>query len=106
MNTSNIKSEVEKNITKLAGLRDEVKVRLHLASLDAKQEWDDKIAPHVLDAETAAKNLAEAMELQADYWKKQLGTFQSQAEEMRTLSSKVTADAAAPIRARMSRGLD
>ena len=54
----------------------------------------------------AAKNLAEAMELQADYWKKQLGTFQSQAEEMRTLSSKVTADAAAPIRAQMSRGLD
>ena len=63
MNTSNIKAEVqsslEKSITKLAGLRDEVKVRLHLASLDAKQEWDDKIAPHVLDAETAAKNLTD-----------------------------------------------
>jgi hypothetical protein len=60
MNTSNIKAEVEKNITKLFGLRDEVKVRLHLASLDAKQEWDDKIAPRVLDAETAAKNLTDA----------------------------------------------
>jgi hypothetical protein len=60
MNTSNIKAEVEKNITKLAGLRDEVKVRLHLASLDAKQEWDDKIAPRVLDAEAAAKNLTDA----------------------------------------------
>lgn len=60
MNTGTIKSEVEKNIEKLVGLRDEVKVRLHLASLDAKQEWDDKIAPHVLDAETAAKNLTDA----------------------------------------------
>lgn len=60
MNTTNIKAEVEKNIEKLAGLRDQVKVRLHLASLDAKQEWDDKIAPHVLDAETAAKNLTDA----------------------------------------------
>ena len=59
MNTTNIKAEVEKNIEKLAGLRDQVKVRLHLASLDAKQEWDDKIAPHVLDAETAAKNLTD-----------------------------------------------
>lgn len=57
MNTTNIKAEVEKNITKLAGLRDEVKVKLHLATLDAKQEWDNKIAPHVLDAETAAKNV-------------------------------------------------
>ena len=57
MNTTNIKAEVEKNITKLAGLRDEVKVKLHLATLDAKQEWDDKIAPHVFDAETAAKNV-------------------------------------------------
>lgn len=57
MNTNTIKAEVEKNITKLAGLRDDVKVRLHLATLDAKQEWDDKIAPYVLDAETAAKNV-------------------------------------------------
>lgn len=60
MNTSNIKADLEKNITKLVGLRDEVKVRLHLASLDAKKEWDDKIAPHVLDAETAAKSFTDA----------------------------------------------
>ena len=54
----------------------------------------------------AAKNLAEAMELHAAYWKKQFGALQSQAEEMRTLSSKVTADAAEPIKAQMTRGLD
>ncbi len=60
MDTTNIKAEIEKNFNKLVGLRDDVKVRLHLASLDAKQEWDDKIAPHVLNAETAAKNLSDS----------------------------------------------
>jgi len=75
MNTSNIKAEVEKNITKLAGLRDEVKVKLHLASLDAKQEWDDKIAPHVLDAETAAKNITDASKAKVEDAIKRVETF-------------------------------
>jgi len=47
-----------------------------------------------------AKNLAEVMELQAAYWNKQLGELAAQAGEIRTLSTKVTADVAAPIRAR------
>jgi phasin len=54
----------------------------------------------------AAKNLAEAMELQASYWRNQISALQSQAEEMRTLSTKVTSDAAEPIKAQMTRGLD
>ena len=45
-----------------------------------------------------AKNLAEAMELQTTYWRKQVGELASQAREMRTLSTKVTADVAAPKR--------
>jgi hypothetical protein len=52
-----------------------------------------------------ARNLAEAMELQATYWRKQLGEFSSQAGEMRTLSTKVTADVAAPIKAQVTRGM-
>jgi phasin family protein len=52
-----------------------------------------------------AKNLAEAMELQATYWRKQLGELSSQAGEMRTLSTKVTADVAAPIKAQVTRGM-
>ena len=39
-----------------------------------------------------AKNLAEAMELQTSYWRKQVGELASQAGEMRTLTTKVTAD--------------
>jgi hypothetical protein len=55
-----------------------------------------------------AKNLAEAMELQTTFWRKQVGELASQAGEMRTLSTKVTADVAAPIKAqamRRTRGL-
>ena len=43
-----------------------------------------------------AKNLAEWLELQAAYWRKQLAALTVQAEEFRSLSTKVAADAAAP----------
>jgi phasin family protein len=52
-----------------------------------------------------AKNVAEAMELQTAYWRKQLGELATQAGEMRTLSAKVTTDVAAPIRAQVTRGM-
>ena len=50
-----------------------------------------------------AKNVAEAMELQTSYWRKQVGELAAQAGEMRTLSTKVTADVAAPIKAQVTR---
>jgi hypothetical protein len=52
-----------------------------------------------------AKNLAEAMELQAAYWRKQFGDLTAQAEEMRTLSTKVTSDVTAPIKAQVTRSM-
>ena len=42
------------------------------------------------------------MELQADYWRKQLDTVAAQAKEVRTLSAQVAADATKP----MKRGMD
>lgn len=60
MDTNHIKIEVEKNIEKLTALKDEVKLKLHLASLDAKKEWDEKIEPHVLEIEQTAKNVSES----------------------------------------------
>ena len=53
-----------------------------------------------------AKNLGEAMELQAAYWRKQLGILEAQAEEVRNLSSQVTADVTEPIKAQVKRGMD
>jgi hypothetical protein len=52
-----------------------------------------------------AKNLAEAMELQSTYWRKQVGELAFQAGEMRTLTTRVTAEVAAPIKARVTRGM-
>ena len=53
-----------------------------------------------------AKNLAEVMELQAAYWRKQFGELKLQAEEVRALSTKVTADVAEPIKAQVARHID
>jgi phasin len=54
----------------------------------------------------SAKNLPEAMELQAVYWRKQLGVFGAQAEEIRTLSTQLTADVTEPIKAQVKRGME
>jgi phasin len=53
-----------------------------------------------------AKNLSDMVELHAAYWRKQIGTLTAQAEEVRELSTKVTADAAEAIQAHMARGVN
>jgi phasin family protein len=50
---------------------------------------------------TGAKSLAEAMELQAHYWRQQLDTLAAQAEEVRTLSAQVAAEATEPMKRSM-----
>ncbi len=60
MDTHHIKEEVDKSIEKLAVLRDEVKLQLHLASLDAKQEWDETLEPKIFEVEEAAKHVTES----------------------------------------------
>src|SRR6476659_531043 len=49
-----------------------------------------------------AKNLAEAVEMQSSFWRSQLDTLAAQAEEVRTLSTQVAANAAKP----MERGME
>jgi phasin len=53
-----------------------------------------------------AKSFAEAMELHSAYWQKQLGSLRSQADEMRDLSRRVTADVVEPVQAQVKRGMD
>ena len=53
-----------------------------------------------------AKNLAEIMELQGAYWRKQLGALSAQAEEVRALSTKVTADTAEPVKAHVTSSME
>lgn len=60
MDTHRLKEEIEKKLEHLATLRDEAKVKLHLATLDAKTEWDERLEPRIFEAEQAAKHITEA----------------------------------------------
>jgi phasin len=53
-----------------------------------------------------AKNLAETMELQAGYWREQIAALGKQAEEVHTLSRRVTIDMVEPMQTQMSRGIE
>ncbi|MGH6826148.1 phasin family protein [Methyloceanibacter sp.] len=53
-----------------------------------------------------AKSLSDMVELHAAYWRKQIGALTAQAEEVRELSTKVTADATDAIKAHMARGVN
>ena len=50
-----------------------------------------------------AKNAAEAMELQSAYWRKQLTRLQTQSEEVRALSTRITANVTEPIGSEVTR---
>jgi phasin len=50
-----------------------------------------------------AKDLADMVELQAAFWRKQFGVLTAQAQEVRALSTKVTDAAAEPIKSQMER---
>lgn len=52
-----------------------------------------------------ARTLAEAMALHSTYWQKQLGTLKAQTDEMRELSTSVTADVAEPAKVQVKRGI-
>jgi phasin len=53
-----------------------------------------------------AKDLADMVELQAAHWQKQIDELTAQAEEVRALSNKVVADAGAPLKEQVKRGVD
>jgi len=59
MNT-NIKEEVQANVDKILQLRDEAKLQLHLASREARTEWDEKLAPRISEIEDKARAIAES----------------------------------------------
>ena len=51
---------------------------------------------------TRAKNLVEAIEMQAAYWRNQFGELRMQAEEVRALLERVTDSVAEPIKAQVT----
>jgi orotidine-5'-phosphate decarboxylase len=58
--TKKVSGELEKSLEKLRTLRDEVRVRAHLAKMDVKDRWHE-LEPRVADVvEQAAKTASEA----------------------------------------------
>jgi imidazoleglycerol phosphate dehydratase HisB len=57
--TTDLKNELKKSLALLQELRDEVRVKLHLAAMDVKDEWN-KLEPHLADVERAAQEATEA----------------------------------------------
>ena len=53
-----------------------------------------------------AKNLAEIVELQSAFIRHQFDVFANQANEIRALTSKITADTAEPIKSQVARSFD
>jgi hypothetical protein len=65
-----LKKELEKGLTRLQSLRDEVRVRLHLAGMDLKDQWN-KLEPHLEEVEKKAEEASdEARALLSDAVKK------------------------------------
>jgi len=54
-----LKNELKKGLTTLQMLRDEVRLRLHLASMDIKDQWK-KLEPQLEEVEKKAENVSEA----------------------------------------------
>ncbi len=46
-----IRQQINKSFEELKTLRDDIKVRLHLAGMDAKKSWNEQLEPRFLEAE-------------------------------------------------------
>jgi hypothetical protein len=57
--TDDLKAEVKKTYSLLQTLRDETKVKIHLAGLDIKKSWDE-LQPKLHEAEQSAERAAES----------------------------------------------
>jgi hypothetical protein len=56
--TDDIKAELQKGLESLQTMRDEIRVRIHLAGMDAKDAWN-KLEPAVYEAERLAEEVSE-----------------------------------------------
>jgi hypothetical protein len=57
--TNDLRIELQKSIALMKTLRDEVRVSLHLAGMEAKDRWN-KLESHLLEVERAAHDTTDA----------------------------------------------
>jgi CBS domain-containing protein len=75
-----LKKELKKSVELLRTLRDEVRVRLHLGSLDLRNQWK-KLEPHLGDVEKKAEELTETSRAAVADALKRLEHFRSSLSE-------------------------
>ncbi len=56
--TTELKQELEKSLNSLRTMRDEVRVRLHLAGMEAKDQWN-RLEPRIVELENEIGRAAE-----------------------------------------------
>lgn len=57
--TDDVKKEVASRLATLATLRDEAKLQLHLATMEARQEWTEKLEPRIDELQRSAHDLTD-----------------------------------------------
>src|SRR6186997_2413326 len=119
---NSMRALAERNVAQTRELYERSKNTLHavLESIERSYEGTVALSHRIIDiAErnvssgfelamslAGAKNLAEVMNLQAAYWRKQFGNLSAQAEELRALSTKVATSVTEPIKAQVTDGMD
>jgi predicted nucleic acid-binding Zn-ribbon protein len=73
---NDLKNELKKGLSQLQTLRDEVRVKLHLANMDLKDQWN-KLEPHLADVEKKAADATEASRSLINEAVKKLEKFRS-----------------------------
>lgn len=53
---SPVKAQIKTSLQNLASLRDEIRLQLHLAGMDAKQNWEEILEPQIEDANKLAED--------------------------------------------------
>jgi hypothetical protein len=74
--TNELKMELKKSLSDLQMLRDEVRVRLHLASMELKDQWN-KLEPYLADVEQKASEASETSRNLLNDAKKRLEKFRA-----------------------------
>ncbi len=70
-------ADLSRNLERIVALRDDLRVRAHLLSMDLKEEWDKKISPVFFELEEKAKDVLRHLE-----------AFSHRAKETPPLSSR------------------
>ncbi len=69
-----LKGEITKGLDALRTLRDEARVQIHLATMDAKERWN-QLEPRLEEVERAAHEVTESSKMAVQQGVKQLKAF-------------------------------